>query len=369
MVCNFQHEKGTKTMSEKFGVAIIGYGGMGSWHARQLKTMGEIQLCGIYDIDPERNTAAEAAGIHAYESMQALLQDPQVRLVTIAIPNDQHKGVAIAAMQAGKNVVCEKPVALSSDEVRDMVKAAKACKVLFTVHQNRRWDEDYLTMKKIYEEGRLGRVFKIESRVHGSRGIPSDWRNQKACGGGMVLDWGVHLLDQMLMMVKEPVVSVYADLDNVTNEEVDDGFKAIIHFAPKVAGDPPLSCHVEVGTSNFINLPRWYMLGENGSAVIEDWERNGKIVMVSDWEKRDAVPVVTAAGLTKTMAPRTEETIQEYPLPEVHSDVRDFYRNLIDAVDGRAEQIVKHHEILRSMRLMEAIMRSAETGEAVHWII
>ena len=88
-----------------------------------------------------------------------------------------------------------------------------------TVHQNRRWDEDYLTIKRIYDEGRLGRVFKIESRVHGSRGIPSDWRNQKAYGGGMVLDWGIHLLDQLLMMVKEPVVSVYADLDNVTNQE------------------------------------------------------------------------------------------------------------------------------------------------------
>lgn len=356
-------------MSEKFGVAIIGYGGMGGWHTRQLLTMEEIALCGVYDIDPERNKAAEKAGIHAYSSMNELLADPNVKLVTIAIPNDQHKDVAIQAMQAGKNVVCEKPVALNTDEVVEMIKAAKACKVLFTVHQNRRWDKDYLVMKKIYDEGTLGRVFRIESRVHGSRGIPSDWRNQKAHGGGMVLDWGVHLLDQMLMMVKEPVVSVYADLDNVTNEEVDDGFKAIIHFAPKAAGEAPLSCQVEVGTSNFINLPRWYMLGENGSAVITDWEPSGKIVMVSDWEKRDAVPVVTAAGLTKTMAPRTSDTIREYPLPEVESDVRDFYRNLIDAVDDKAEQLVKHKEILRSMKLMEAILRSGETGETVHQVI
>ena len=91
--------------------------------------------------------------------------------------------------------------------------------------------------------------------------------------------------------------------------------------------------------------------------------------MVSDWEKRDAVPVVTAAGLTKTMAPRTEETIQQFPLPEVQSDVRDFYRNLIEAAEGRAEQIVKHREILRSMKLMEAILLSGQSGEAVHWII
>ena len=81
------------------------------------------------------------------------------------------------------------------------------------------------------------------------------------------------------------------------------------------------------------------------------------------------MPVVTAAGLTKTMAPRTEETIQQFPLPEVQSDVRDFYRNLIEAAEGRAEQIVKHREILRSMKLMEAILLSGQSGEAVHWII
>lgn len=356
-------------MTKPFGVAVVGYGGMGSWHTRELQSIEGIRLSGAYDILPERRRICEENGIRAFSSLEEVLSDPDTDLVTIATPNDVHLEIAVRAMRAGKHVVCEKPVSMNVAELEEMISAANETGRLFTVHQNRRWDEDYLTIKRIYDEGRLGRVFKIESRVHGSRGIPSDWRNQKAYGGGMVLDWGIHLLDQLLMMVKEPVVSVYADLDNVTNQEVDDGFKAIIHFAPKVAGDPPLSCHVEVGTSNFINLPRWYMLGENGSAVVEGWDLKGKIVMVSDWEKRDAVPVVTAAGLTKTMAPRTEETIQQFPLPEVQSDVRDFYRNLIESAEGRAEQIVKHREILRSMKLMEAILLSGQSGEAVHWII
>jgi predicted dehydrogenase len=124
-----------------------------------------------------------------------------------------------------------------------------------------------------------------------------------------------------------------------------------------------------VGTSNFINLPRWYILGENGSATIE-WDlTQGKIVMVSDWENRDAVPVVTAAGLTKTMAPRTNETIQTYPLPRIDVDVRDYYRNFVKAIRGEEEQLVRHDQMMRVMKLMEAIFKSAETNEVIHEVI
>ena len=109
-------------------------------------------------------------------------------------------------------------------------------------------DRDFLTMKKIYDEGTLGPVFNIETRVHGSRGIPGDWRNAKVHGGGMVLDWGVHMLDQIMMMVEKPLRSVYAILSHVTNDDVDDGFKIFLDF------EGGLNVQVEVGTSNFINL-------------------------------------------------------------------------------------------------------------------
>ncbi|MCM8709837.1 Gfo/Idh/MocA family oxidoreductase [Clostridium sp. SYSU_GA19001] len=348
---------------KKCKIAIIGYGGMGTWHARQLMTMDEVKLCGIYDISSKRLEAAKKEGIHAYESFEELLADKDIELVTIATPNDLHKELAIKAMQEKKNVICEKPVALSSVELLQMIEASKEYNVIFTVHQNRRWDEDYLVIKKLYEEGTLGKIFNIESRVHGSRGIPGDWRNTKEHGGGMVLDWGVHLFDQILMLIEKKVVSTYANLTNVTNEAVDDGFKIILHF------EDGLTCHVEVGTSNFINLPRWYMQGENGTAIINDWNLNGKIIQVSNWEKRDAVPVVTAAGLTKTMAPRTSETIKEYPLPRVQSDVRDFYRNVIRAINGQEEIIVKHSELMRVMKLMETVFHSAEIGQVIHDII
>ena len=341
------------------GIAIVGYGGMGSWHTKKIATIDGLSLKGIYDIRQERADLASQNGIYAYSSMEELMADETVRLVTVAIPNHLHKDVCIRLMEAGKNVICEKPVALNHTELEEMIEASKRCGVLFTVHQNRRWDEDFRVVKKLFDENTLGKIFRIESRVHGSRGIPGDWRNQKEFGGGMVLDWGVHLLDQILQMIPGKLLSVYSTLSFVTNENCDDGFTATLQF------EKDLIVEVQVSTSNFVSLPRWYVLGENGTAVIENFKMAGKIVMVSDWENRDAVPVVTAAGLTKTMAPRTSDTIQEYPLPRIESDVRDFYRNVVRATFGAEEQLIRHEELMRVMKLMEAIFESAEKNVVI----
>ena len=341
------------------GLAVIGYGGMGAWHTKKVKNLPEVELVGIYDIKLERNALAEENGIHAYPSMEALLADSRVELVTVAVPNHLHRDICIAAMDAGKNVICEKPVAMDSRELGEMISSANRNGVLFTVHQNRRWDEDFRIIRKLYEENTLGRIFRIESRTHGSRGIPGDWRNQKQYGGGMLMDWGVHLLDQLLWMLPGKILSVYAQMSYVTNENCDDGFTAQLIFENDV------TVEVQVSTSNFIGLPRWYVLGENGTVSIERWTLEGKIVKVSDWEKRDAVPVVTAAGITKTMAPRTADTIKEYPLPRIECDVRDFYRNVVKALHGEETQIVTHDQVMRVMKLMEAIRLSAETNTVI----
>ena len=180
----------------------------------------------------------------------------------------------------------------------------------------------------------------------------------------MVLDWGIHLFDQMFCLTGwDDIVSVHADLTYVTNAEVDDGFSVTLKFRNG------LVAFVEVGTSNFIELPRWYVQGENGSMVINDWNMNGKIVKVTDWENRDAVPVQTSAGMTKTMAPRTDDTIASFPVPRVPSDEKDYYKNVAKAILGEETQIVTHGQLRRTMKLMEAVFRSGETGEVVREII
>ena len=355
-------------MKEKIGAAVIGFGGMGTWHAQTLAIhMDDKFTCvGSFDIDPDRQEAAEDSDIIAYESREALLSDPAIELVVVATPNDLHKEIVIDALRHGKHVICEKPVTMSLADYEEMVAVAEECGRLFTVHQNRRWDPDYLTAKHVFDSNTLGRVYNIESRVHGSRGIPGDWRNTKEQGGGMVYDWGIHMLDQMLQMMGERrLLSLYCQLTYVTNEHVDDGFRVICNF------EDDITFVVEIMTSNFINLPRWYINGENGTAVIEDWEMNGEIMKVSDWENRDAVPMQAGMGITKTMAPRTPDTIKSYPLPEEFTqkefldNIRYYYENIYDVLRNDAKPYITYDQQRRLLRLVEAMFISGEQNKLV----
>ena len=349
----------SQAMTKRNGV-VIGYGGMGGWHTRYLKESDAVNLLGVYDIKPERNELAEQNGIHAYDSWQQVLDDPNVDFVTIAVPNELHKPLAIEAMAAGKHVITEKPVTMSSSDLQEIFDASAKYDRLFTTHQNRRWDCDYLMMKQAYASGTLGRVFNIESRIQGSRGIPGDWRGKKEHGGGMILDWGVHLIDQMIGIVNDSKIEkIYCRCDHITNDEVDDGFQLDLYFEGGVTG------RIEVGTSHFIAMPRFYMTGTDGAAIINDWRENTRIVACKDWSEKDVKPVVTAAGLTKTMAPRDEKTTVESEIVRPESDVHDFYRNFVATINGEAKQLVTHAQLMRVMKVMEAAFESDRIGQPV----
>ena len=344
------------------GGAVIGYGGMGGFHTRQMLKIDGITLIGTFDIDPEAQEKAERKGIHAFASREELLSDPRVDLVVIATPNDVHKEIAIDALRHGKHVVSEKPVTLCPADLEEMIEAANRAGKLFTVHQNRRFDGDFLLVKHYMDSGELGDVFRVESRVQGSRGIPSGWREEKEHGGGMLYDWGVHMLDQMLWYMGDvKLVSVYATMTHITNAECDDGFSVMCRFENGV------EWIIEIQTNNFANLPRWYVLGVNGTVVVEDWDCNGKIVKVTDFSKQDSDPIVAGAGITRTMAPRTDETIKSFPLraDDFPTNWDGYYENLIAALNGEADILVTHDQQRRLVRVIEAIFRSAASGDVV----
>ncbi len=343
----------------KKAVAIVGYGGQGAWHASWAQKSDVLSLAGVYDIRECRMDAARAAGIHTYSCLDELLSDGRVDIVVCATPNDSHKDIVISALGAGKHTVCEKPVALSVSDFDEMCEAASASGRIFTVHQNRRWDVDYLAMQSLVSSGEIGEVINIESRIHGSRGIPSDWRCHKPQGGGMILDWGVHLIDQMMRLIPERVTQVYCEAYNITTSEVDDCFNLRLTY------ESGKRATVEVGTYNFIALPRFYMQAKSGSAIIEDWQKRCRVARLKTWCEKDVLPVQSAAGITKTMAPRDEITIDAYELERPTADVHDFYRNLVLAIDGKSEVCVKLHEVRRVLLVMEAAFRSAEGKAAV----
>lgn len=344
----------------KKNVVVVGYGGQGSWHADHAQKSDVVTLRGVYDIKEERNRLAESRGIQVYSSLDEICADPAAEICVVATPNDVHEEIVVRLLRSGHNVVCEKPVALSVASFDRMTAAARESGKLFTVHQNRRWDVDFLAIREIVRSGRIGEPINIESRIHGSRGIPSDWRCRLQYGGGMILDWGVHLIDQILQIVPDKVAKVYCETTHITTDEVDDGFKLLLTFEGGVRA------LIEVGTYNFLPLPRFYLQAKKGTVIITDWRQNAHVAYCRAWNEADVLPVQTAAGITKTMAPRDAITLEEYDWEKPVSDVHDFYRNLSAALDGKAGIIVTLSEVRRVLRVMEEAFRSSSAGSAIH---
>ncbi len=345
---------------KKYNLGIIGFGGMANHHTEEIVPKDIIDIIGVYDIDEKRGKVAERKGYKVYESAEALLADENIDIVLVATPNNFHKDYSIQALRAGKAVICEKPVTMDSGELAEIMEVAKQENKIFTVHQNRRMDKDYLMVKKALADGLLGNVFCIESRVQGARGVPEGWRQYKAVGGGMMLDWGVHLIDQIMMMIPEKVVSVYTHMFSIKYPEVDDYFKLLFKF------ESGKTAHVEVGTCNFILMPRWYVTGDNGTLLIKDWNCEGKVIRAKETEEKWEEEIVyTKAGPTKTMAPRRKETTEEIDLTEPDTDYSESYRALVRALEGNGKPLVDPSEAMRVMKVMEAAFESWETGREI----
>lgn len=345
-------------MNVKLG--IIGFGGMGKWHAQNAPRAG-VEIAAVCDIDPVKQQEAVEMGYKMYPSAEELLRDDNVNTVILTVPNYLHKEMCIKAAEAGKHVITEKPAAMNVQELDEMEAACKKAGVFFTSHQNRRWDKDMLIVKKAYDEGLLGNIFTIESKLHSGNGYMHEWHIYKKYGGGMIYDWGVHLIDQILfMMPQAKIKSVYADIKNVLHEEVDDYFKIILKL------DNGVTAYIELSTYILEYQPRWLAAGDKGTLVVKNFGCEGNIYRTGKMlEKLPPQITETEAGPTRQFAPVPPGGIVTEPLPTVETDWVNFYRNVVDVLNGKAESLIKISEVRRVLSVMEAAWKSAETNEAI----
>ena len=344
-----------------FKLGIFGFGGIAKFHYNLIKEkIPQITIKGAYDINPEKNAKIEEHGLYVYPDAEALLNDSEIDLVLVSTPNNFHKEYAIRAMRAGKHVLCEKPCMLSSEDLEEVLAVAKETGKIFTVHQNRRWDRDYLLIKRVLEEGTIGKPFFIESRVNGARGVPGDWRCAKEAGGGMMYDWGVHLIDQILQLFDCPITELYCQMFNLKYAEVDDNFKLFMKFANNTC------VTIEIGTFHFISSPRWLVHCDAGSMKVQDWGSGVDIVRELDTEMdwKESV-IYTAAGPTRTMAARPADSTEESHIDiDEHKSNYKLYEMLIEGMESGdySKVAVQPDEVRRSTRVMEAAFRSAKEG-------
>ena len=348
-------------------IAIIGHGFMGHEHEKMLKDFPGVQLVGYADKDPSQ-LADVGEGLKRYESNEALMADPDVDVVLIAANNNQHHDLVLQAARAGKDVLCEKPVAMSLSELDDMEAVCKECGVKFTVHHQRRFDPDFRTAKEVYDSSTLGDVYTIKSSLYGFNGNMHDWHVYKSEGGGMLYDWGVHLLDQILWMLPGvKLKSVFADIRNVINFEVDDYFKILMRFENNITAE------VELGTYYLADKVQdkwferhWFVGGNRGTAYVDGFFPEGKIVRTTHLlENVSGKRTMTAAGPTRSFGPAPEGTIVTEPLPQVATCHENYFENYVRAYHGEEDFLVKIPETRRVLRLMDAVRESGRTGRSI----
>jgi len=317
---------------------VVGYGVMGKVHCDFIRSVGGLNLYAVCDTDQaRRQVAGRDFGVRTFENMDQVLQEGASRLVIIATPHDTHAPLAIKAMDAGKNVVVEKVMCLNVAEADAMIAASKKNNVVLSVFQSRRWDSDYLTVRKVMESGILGEVFLVESSVCWY-GQLEGWRRERKRGGGHIYDWGAHLIDQAVQMIDSEAETVFCDFQYRTRDtDVESHVKCLIRFKNR------LLYEIDVGSVSQISKPRWRVLGELGTLTKQD----------------------TGPGEKAKVRTQIGEITADMEIESVPAEWRDYYVNISRVLNEGAELAVKPEEVRKGIAVIEAAIKSAETGGSV----
>lgn len=345
-----------KPPGQRTRVGIVGYGSAGRrFHPYLLSRVSDLELVAVASRAPERRAqAAQQLGVATFETVEDLLERGGVDLVVVATPHDTHCQIACQVMEAGKHCVVEKIMALNGAEACQMLVASRRNGVLLSVFQNRRWDWDFLTVKKAIAEGLIGAPYLFEIARYGYR-AQGGWRGIKASGGGLLFDWGAHFIDQALQLIPAEVESVTCDIQyRGWGEEIGSYVRLLLRFACGVLYS------IEIGNLARAEKPHWLVLGERGSLVKRGFDPQEGAMLAGDIEAAREDPANRAVIRTEVGGLATEMVVET-----VRGDWTNYYRNIADALNARAELIVKPEEAVQAMAVVDAAMESARTGTTV----
>ncbi|MDA0334187.1 MAG: Gfo/Idh/MocA family oxidoreductase [bacterium] len=346
------------TQSRSIPTAVVGYGFAGRCFHSYLVGLAApaLTLKGIVSSRPQaRADITGRLGVYAWERFEDVLADDEIELIVLATPNDVHAPQAIAALQAGKHVVTDKPMSLNGAEADAMMAAARDAGRILTVFQNRRWDGDYLTVKQLLTDGQLGALVYAQL-AWGQYGAPGSWRGQAHRGGGKFIDLGAHMIDQALQLVPAPLQRVYARFtDAGLSKEVEDHAHCVLSFGN--------GAEIHVVTSSIARapMPRWYVLGTDGAFVKHGVDPQEGAMITGDIDAAREPDRDNWPRLRREVAGRSAETVFD----AVPGRWRSFYENVAAAIRGQADLAVTPASVRRVMGVFDAARESAHSGRAV----
>ncbi|KAK2766079.1 hypothetical protein FQN54_007594 [Arachnomyces sp. PD_36] len=354
--------------SRTFNVGVIGYGfSAKTFHIPFISAVPELKLHAVVQRTPKPDDNAENdhPGIKSYRSTEDMVKDESVDLVVVTTAPDSHLSLTKLALEAGKNVIVEKPFTPTYQEAEELIKLAKEKNVLLSVYQNRRWDSDYHTLSKLVKDNTLGRIVEFESHFDRHRpSLPtaSTWKTQVIPGGSAIYDLGTHLLDQVVHLLGKPerVTGFVGSQREGNTSGYEDSFTVLLHYGGGVMAT------VKAGVvSPEEKQLRFWVRGVEGSFkkfhldIQEEQLKSGLRPHDVEYGRepsdrygtlttiRDGVPV---AQVAPTLEPPTWT---------------EYYRTFARALTGKGEVPVRAEDAAGVIRLIELARESSKTGKTL----
>lgn len=354
-----------------FNVGIVGYGASAkTFHIPFLSQTPQFKLYSIVQRSPKDGNSAPSdyPDIKHYTDYKQLFADDNVHLVIISTPPPNHFEITKAALESGKHVLTEKPFVPTSAEAEELISIAEKNERLLIVYQNRRWDNDFLTVKKLISEGTLGRIVEFDTHFDRYRPTPSNnWKLDVpiAKGGSALFDLGTHLIDQAYILFGMPQ-SVHGRLLSQRSGKFD--YENPDGLAAELTYPDGLLVNVRISVMSIeLEQPRFWVRGSKGSFrkvgldTQETQLQSGIKATDKDFGKEDPknykLTIVDEDGnIKEAQAPISEP-----------ATYKAFYAQLAKAVESgkNADVPVKATEARDVLRLIEAVLESAKSGKDV----
>jgi scyllo-inositol 2-dehydrogenase (NADP+) len=343
----------------KIKVGLVGYGLSGAtFHAPLLSVLDEFKIIKV--VSSKQDVVKKDLGdVEIVSSLEELLEDASIELVVITTPSGLHFEMAKQSLLSGKHVILEKPMVVETKEAEELIQIAEEKNLLLSIYHNRRWDNDFLTVKKLINEGTLGEINTYQVHFDRFRPVVRDrWREKQGPGSGMLFDLGSHLIDQALHLFGLPQfvqADVFAQREN---GETDDYFHVVL-------GYEKLRVILHSGSIVPSNGPRFQIHGSKGSFIkygIDGQEtalKEGKKPIDDSW---GADEPQFYGKLVKIEGDKEDHKI----IPTLHGSYSTYYKKIAEGILEGKEAPVTAYEGLMVIKIIEAALKSSGEKKAIY---